>query len=118
MQVALPPASSRPLLAPVGQHRSQRRYEISCFWNYAQSGHTLLARDYEVFHRQGLVGARGNKLKLLVTGFESHFGTGYRYHGKKGFENRRTSGCARFFGVEGGLPPIRFRPPPTIGGEV
>lgn len=109
MQVALPPASSRPLLAPVGQHRSQQRYGISCFWNYAQSGHTLLARDYEVFHRQG----RGNKLKLLVTGFESHFGTGYRYHGKKGFENRRTSGCARFFGVEGGCRLYASdRPPP------
>lgn len=34
------------------------------------------------FHRQGLVGACGNKLKLLATGFESQFGPGHRYHGK------------------------------------
>ena len=33
-----------------------------------------------VFHRQGPAGARGNKLKLLVTGLESHSGTGERYH--------------------------------------
>lgn len=43
-------------------------------------GPHLVRRDYGVFHRKGSLGARGNKLKLLVTGFESHSGTGERYH--------------------------------------
>lgn len=79
-------------------------------------GPHLVRRDYGVFHRKGSLVARGNKLKLLVTGLESNSGTGERYH-QEYWEGRRTSGHA--LGRRGWrLYASCHPPPPTSDGEL